>query len=206
VRAGVADEGVGGAGLSGVVFRRAQVVVLNRCFPRLTRALLLLVSPRRSNQEEGEPGPTPMLRMGSLRYSVVAGAAELAPAAPGLRQSSPFSRHALRCSGRAGREKASQCWWPTLRSPAAARRSYFCKRRSGCDRCAFLPLCTAEQRRRDGEFGEDCLSPRAARASSAAARHGEQRREVRSRLHRERTGAAGSPSFWLPFSWRRKKK
>jgi hypothetical protein len=139
-----------------------------------------------------------MLRMGSLRYSVVAGAAELAPAAPGLRQSSPFFRHALRCSAscRAGKsvEVLADASLPGGRHDD---RFFLQTRHQAAIGVFFLPLCTAEQRSRAGEFGEDCLSPRAARASYAAARPGEQRREVRSQLYRERTGAAGSPFLWL---------
>jgi hypothetical protein len=55
------------------------------------------------------------------------------------------------------------------------------------------PFGAAEQRKRAGGFGEDCLS-RAA-ASSAAARPAEQRRGP---IRRSRIGgAAGSPFLWL---------
>ena len=62
---------------------------------RLRRALLSFASPKESKQRKGDPGRRPATR-GSLRYSVWAGAAELA--ATRLKQSSPFIRPNLRCS------------------------------------------------------------------------------------------------------------
>jgi hypothetical protein len=61
----------------------------------LLAGVLFLASPRKSSQKEGDP------RVGAgyagpLRYSPLAGAAELGPSA--LRQSSPFFRQRLRCS------------------------------------------------------------------------------------------------------------
>ena len=64
-------------------------------FSRLRRALLSFASPKESKQRKGDPGRRPATR-GSLRYSVWAGAAELA--ATRLKQSSPFFRPNLRCS------------------------------------------------------------------------------------------------------------
>ncbi len=62
---------------------------------RLRRALLSFASPKESKQRKGDPGRRPATR-GPLRYSVWAGAAELA--ATRLKQSSPFFRPNLRCS------------------------------------------------------------------------------------------------------------
>jgi hypothetical protein len=68
-----------------------------RCwFPRLTRGRTFFL---RRQEESSQRRRRPWVGAGcagSLRYSVPAGAAELG-AAP-LRQSSPFSRHPLRCS------------------------------------------------------------------------------------------------------------
>ena len=49
--------------------------MIDRCVPRLTRGLLVLVSPRIRNQQEGEPGLAPL--RGPLRYSLPAGATQL---------------------------------------------------------------------------------------------------------------------------------
>ena len=69
--------------------------VLERWVSRLRRALLSFASPKESKQRKGDPGRRPAAR-GPLRYSVWAGAAELA--ATRLKQSSPFFRPNLRCS------------------------------------------------------------------------------------------------------------
>jgi len=54
--------------------------LIDSCVPRLTRGLLILVSPRISNQKEGEPGLAPL--RGHLRYSLPAGATQLGPKGP----------------------------------------------------------------------------------------------------------------------------
>ena len=65
-------------------------------FSRLRRALLSsCFAKKKVSKEEGDPGRRPAAR-GPLRYSVWAGAAELA--ATRLKQSSPFIRPNLRCS------------------------------------------------------------------------------------------------------------
>src|SRR5574343_1782602 len=61
----------------------------------LLAGVLFLASPRKSSQKEGDP-QVGAGYAGPLRYSPLAGAAELG-AAP-LKQSSPFFRQQLRCS------------------------------------------------------------------------------------------------------------
>ena len=68
----------------------------DRGVSRLRRALLSsCFAKKKVSKEEGDPGRRPAAR-GPLRYSVWAGAAELA--ATRLKQSSPFIRPTLRCS------------------------------------------------------------------------------------------------------------
>lgn len=68
----------------------------DRGVSRLRRALLSsCFAKKKVSKEEGDPGRRPAAR-GPLRYSVWAGAAELA--ATRLKQSSPFIRPNLRCS------------------------------------------------------------------------------------------------------------
>ena len=68
----------------------------DRGVSRLRRALLSsCFAKKKVSKEEGDPGRRPAAR-GPLRYSVWAGAAELA--ATRLKQSSPFFRPTLRCS------------------------------------------------------------------------------------------------------------
>src|SRR5574343_779943 len=68
---------------------------LNLGFPRLRRVLLSFASPKESKQRKGDPWVGAGYA-GPLRYSPLAGAAELGPA--GLRQCSPFIRQRLRYS------------------------------------------------------------------------------------------------------------
>ena len=75
------QAGIQGVGLATVVFRLAGVS-------------LSFASPKESKQRKGDPWVG--VPFGdSLRYSGLAGAAELGPA--GLKQSSPFFRQQLRC-------------------------------------------------------------------------------------------------------------
>jgi len=108
---------------------------------------------------------------GSLRYSVLAGAAELGPA--GLRQSSPFFRQALRCSAppRGG--------WQTDRSFTVNAEN---GRKMPCTAKSLFLLLASQLRRLwapweapsnaggAGEVGSHCLSRRRVHASRPACR------------------------------------
>jgi hypothetical protein len=114
---------------------------------RLEGVSLFLASPRKSKQKEGDP------RVGAgcagpLRYSPLAGAAELGPT--GLRQSSPSLRQQLRCSAPLrGTRKASRGRTPSSKQNATVGPKKGPKsknRRSATDGLPG-PLGGAEQRR-----------------------------------------------------------
>jgi hypothetical protein len=124
---------------------------INRWFPCLTRGhpfscLAKRKEPKRKRARRDAPRVS---RRVSLRYSSSTGAAEFASAAPRLRQSSPF----FGCAETFGFPPA-----PALlgvvqgggRIPRSMQVAIG---------VLYPPLWAAEQHRRAGEFGEDCLSP-----------------------------------------------
>ena len=172
-----------------------------RCFPRLTRGRTFFLCRQEESSQRRRRPRVGAGCAGSLRYSVLAGAAELG-AAP-LRQSSPFARQPLRCSaplkGARKESRLNQSWknWPVAVDCKKGTKIKFAPvpiMAAPIPAPDGLPgpLEGAEQRRLGRKNGEHCLrgfspelrSPRPSRVAQG-------------------TGAAGtdpgSPSSLLTF-------
>ncbi len=164
--------------------------MLRRRVSRLTRDItFFLLRQEESKQRRRRPRVGAGLAPGSLRYSVLAGAAELGPA--GLGQSSPFSRQALRCSA-------------PPRGQVDTDRSFAVDAENGRKmRCTahWLFVAVAYQVRRcwapweapsnaggTGAFGSHCLSRRRVHASRPSCRVA------------QGTPRSGAPTQGSPFS------
>ena len=133
----------------------------------------LLLRQKKGSKEKATPGSEAL--RATLRYSGLAGAAELAPA--GLRQSSPYIRQPLRCSA------PPMGTWKTDRkpqrldspSPACGRRA---RGSAGEGNIPCEALSNAVWR---GVVGEDCLRPQAEFRSPRAGRVAQGTRRSRAR-------------------------
>ena len=164
------------------------------------RAYFLFDGKKKVAKEKATPGSAPL--RGSLRYSALAGAAELG-AAP-LKQSSPFFRQPLRCSAPLKGART------TSRNHRLAAFVACCGRRpkKGKNQIHFCtlsapeglpgPLGGAEQRRGVGGLRLALSEPKASLASRPTSRVA------------QGTGAAGTDPgvafFLATFSWPHKKK
>ena len=175
-------------------------MVLMHWVSRRTRDVtFFLLRQEESKQRRRRPRVGAGLAPGSLRYSVLAGAAELGPA--GLRQSSPFFRQALRCSAPPRGD------WRTDRSFAV---DVGIGRKMRCT-AHWLFVAVAYQVRRcwapweapsnaggTGAFGSHCLSRRRVHASRPSCRVAQGTRAA---------GADPGVAFSLAtFFWRSKRK
>ena len=135
------------------------------------RAYFLLLAQKKVAKEKGTPGSAPL--RGSLRYSALAGAAELG-AAP-LKQSSPFFRQPLRCSAPLkGARKTSRHHRLAAIEACCGRRLKKGKNQISCSLSAPEglpgPLRGAEQRRGVGGLRLALSEPKASLTSRPTSR------------------------------------
>ena len=135
------------------------------------RAYFLFDGKKKGAKEKATPGSAPL--RGSLRYSVLAGAAELG--ATPLKQSSPFFRQPLRCSAPLkGARKTSRHHRLAAIEACCGRRPKKGKNQISCSLSAPGglpgPLRGAEQRRVVGGLRLALSEPKASLASRPTAR------------------------------------
>jgi len=164
----------------------------------LLAGVLSFASPKESSQRKGDP------RVGAgyagpLRYSPLAGAAELG--ATPLKQSSPFFRQQLRCSAplrgtrKASGRKGLSDWNATVGPKKCPKLKNPCSATDGLPG----PLGGAEQRRKAGGLRRGLFEGRSPEFRSRPAFRVAQGTGV--------AGAdPGSPFLCLPFFWRSKRK